>query len=124
MKSFILMSVALVVAGCSSYVAPSGCPGNDLDCNGYCYDPNHYACESGKIVLTSCDTGYQICPNSHGDNVCVRFPSDCCPAGGYCYGELCSSNNSCRPIATEDCGNGKFCPVGHVCTNNGNNCSL
>lgn len=121
MKTFIIGLIGLVV-GCSSY-NPSGCPGNEVDCYGKCYDPTHYSCSGGNVVLTSCDNGYQICKNIANQNVCVPFPSDCCPQGGYCYASICGSQNKCNSYGSNDCNNGKYCPFGHVCTNNGNNCS-
>lgn len=117
MKYIILISLSLII-GCSSFDPTPVCPSGDLDCNGFCYDPNHYACEGGHIILTACYNGYQICRGT-----CVPFPSDCCGNGTFCYGSLCSSNSTCRPVGSEDCGGGRYCAYGRgYCCNGGTSC--
>jgi hypothetical protein len=119
MNKFSLLALLFPIVACGSFVQPSnGCPTGDLDCGAACYDPNHYACENGKIVLTSCDSGYELCSGA-----CVPFPSTCCPNGGYCFEQMCTYDNRCIPLGSEYCGGNRFCPFGHVCLNGGSSCS-
>jgi hypothetical protein len=108
----------LIVAGCSSAWDPTPtCPGNDIVCNGLCYDPYYYACDHGRVILINCGQGLQMC-----NGACVEFPSSCC-GSYYCYAQQCGSQHTCMPIGATDCGNGKYCLIGHYCMNGGTACS-
>lgn len=118
-----IVAFAMIIAttiGCTSYVSdPTSCPSNKLECGAVCCpDDTHYACSNSRCVLVACDSGYQMCGGR-----CVSIFGQCCNNNGFCPGSVCGSNNTCQPIGSSDCGNGKYCGFGHVCINNGNSCS-
>lgn len=118
MKTMVIVGL-MVAVGCSSWVPVPVCPTGSAECGNVCCETFHHTCESGQCVLTSCDTGFQMCP---GKRVCIPFPSDCCANGTYCFEQKCASNNTCIPLWGIDCGNGRYCDVGQFCCNNGSSC--
>lgn len=130
MVSALVMLVGLAACG------PNGLCGSEVPCGSSCmpagsvccdasgdYCPANYLCAiaTGKCVPDvsgGCGSGYQAC---HGG--CVPFPSDCCASGGSCFEQRCSSNNTCQPVLSTDCGDGRWCPEGHACLNGGTQCS-
>lgn len=110
-----LMAVSPLESGCAVYTPEPSCP--TVSCGTECCPDNHYGCNGNQCVLTSCDSGYELC-----NGVCIVFPSTCC-GDYYCYEQECGSNHTCIPVGATDCGGGRYCPIGHGCINNGTACS-
>lgn len=112
------MIAGISLVACTAEWQPTGCPAVEPECgNVCCPDSTHYVCETNQCRLVACDSGYTFCNGS-----CYPGYGECC-SGGFCLAELCGSNNTCRPVGSSDCSNGRYCPFnGGVCCNSGTAC--
>ena len=116
--SLAVAAVVLSSFGCSP--AAGACDSGKLECGTFCCpDDVHYACEAARCVLTSCNTGLQLCGPG-----CIAVTANCCDSatGSYCQSGTVCCGGGCIPIGTSCCGGGRYCPVGRVCCNNGTQC--
>ncbi len=103
-------------------------PRGNTECGNHSCGPGYY-CGSQDSCLaqgaTDCGNG-RACPNGQK---CSRDGSRClddrateCGDHACEAGYFCGSQNSCLAQGTTDCGNGKSCPAGKKCSQDGKHC--